>query len=74
MERKLYRELWKIRFNKMLALEKQGVTVYQKLLSECRNKYRGHSVEAPLERLIADEKRHVILVGRLLRILEAQPD
>ena len=74
MERRFYKELWSIRFNKMLKLEKQGIAVYEALLQECRNKYKGHSVEAHLERLIVDEKKHVILVEELLRILVAQPD
>jgi rubrerythrin len=74
MERKFYKELWDIRFNKMLVLERQGIVAYQGLLQECKTKHKGHSVEAHLERLIADEKRHAILVEELLQILDAQPD
>ena len=74
MERRFYKELWSIRFNKMFELEKQGIVAYEGLLRECKNKHKGHSIEAHLERLIADEKRHAILVEELLRILNTQPD
>ena len=74
MERRFYKELWSIRFNKMLELEKQGIVAYEGLLHKCKNKHKGHSIESHLERLIADEKRHAILVEELLRILDAQMD
>ena len=74
MERRLYKELWNIRFNKMLELENQAVVAYQELLRECRNKHKGHAIEAHLERLITDEKKHATLVEELIRILDVQPD
>ena len=74
MERRFYRELWSIRFNKMLGLEQQSVTDYQELLKECRKKYKGHSIEPNLERLISDEKKHVLLVQELIEILNKQAD
>ena len=74
MERKLYRELWAIRFKKMLALEKQSVKDYESLLKECRARFFEHSIEPHLERLIRDEKKHVLLVQELQRILARQPD
>ena len=62
MKRKFYKELWSIRFNKMLGLEKQSIVDYQALLEECKKRYKGHSIKPHLERLIADEKRHALLV------------
>lgn len=73
MERKYYKELWDLRFKKMLELEEKGVAAYQALLEEVRKKHKGHAVETHLEKLITDEKRHVVLVGELLKILESQP-
>jgi rubrerythrin len=73
MERRLYQELWKIRFDKMLQLEEQSVTDYEKLLEECKTKYKGHSLEPHLEQLIKDEKKHSLLCKELLAILERQP-
>ena len=74
MERRFYKELWSIRFNKMLELEKQSVVAYQALLDESKKKHKGHSIEPHLEGLIADEKKHVTLVEELLQILDAQPN
>ena len=74
MQRKLYRELWNIRFLKMLELEKKSIQSYEALLEECRKKHKGHSIEPHLERLIADEKKHERLVRQLLEILRAQLD
>ena len=74
MERRLYRELWKIRFDKMLQLEDQSVLDYQKLLEECKTKYKGHSLEPHLGQLIKDEKKHSLLCKELLAILERQTD
>ena len=73
MERRFYKELWRIRFNKMLELEKQAVVDYQALLNESRKKHKGHSIEPNLEKLIADEKRHALLVQELIEILGRQP-
>ena len=74
MERRLYRELWQLRFAKMLELEKKSVRDYAALLEECRRLHKNHSIEPHLERLIADEKKHTLLVEELLDILKAQPD
>ena len=73
MDRRLYQELWNIRFKKMLELEKKSVTDYESLLRECQKKYGEHSIQPHLERLIQDEKKHVTLVEELLNILHRQP-
>ncbi len=74
MERRLYKELWKIRFEKMLSLETQSVTDYQSLLEECKKNYKNHAIQAHLEKLIVDEKKHERLVQELLEILRQQAD
>ena len=74
MERRLYRELWNIRFQRMLKLEKNSAAVYEKLLAECRESNRDHSVVTHLERLVQDEKRHARLCEELLEILGRQID
>lgn len=73
MDRKLYKELWRMRFEKMLKLEEQAVLDYQELLDECRSKHREHPIEPHLERLIVDERKHARLVRELLSILAKQP-
>ena len=74
MDRRLYKELWAIRFKRMLHLEKKGVHDYESLLKECKDDHRNHAIEPHLERLIQDEKKHVMLVEELIRILERQLD
>jgi rubrerythrin len=73
MDRSLYRELWDMRFRKMLELEESGVHAYEGLLAELRRAQREHALVPHLERLIADEKKHALLVRELLEILERQP-
>ncbi len=72
MKRKFYDELWRIRFRKMLALEKESILIYQGLLNECRKARNFTSVMPHFERLIADEKKHVMLVEELIQILDRQ--
>ena len=72
MERKLYKELWDIRFRKMLHLEQKSVVDYEALLAECKKKYKGHSIEPIFEELIRDEKKHTLLVQELIQILNRQ--
>lgn len=72
MKRKFYKELWHLRFTKMLGLEKQSAGEYEALLGECKKYYKDHAVIPIFEKLIADEKRHARLVEDLLRILERQ--
>ena len=72
MERKLYKELWQLRFDKMLKLEQQSVDDYQGLLQECEKSYKDHAIANHLKKLIQDEQKHVNLVQELIRILERQ--
>ena len=74
MNRELYKELWSIRFTKMLELEKKSVVDYEALLDECRRNCKDHAIEPHLERLIRDEKKHTALVEELINILKSQPD
>lgn len=72
MDRRLYKQLWSLRFKKMLQLEEKAAGDYEALLAECRTKYNSHSIIPELERLIADEKKHAQLVKELLEILARQ--
>ncbi len=73
MERRFYKELWQIRFQKMLKLEEDSVKAYEKLSKEAQKITGSEAVRPHLERLIADEKRHSLLVNELLKILNKQP-
>jgi rubrerythrin len=72
MDGSLYKELWTIRFNKMLELETRSVEEYQALLKECRGQVQDHAILPHLERMIRDEKKHAGLVRELLEILARQ--
>lgn len=72
MEPRFYKELWSLRFNKMLALEKKSVVDYQALIEECKKRFKNHSIIAHLKRLVADEKKHILLVQELIQILNRQ--
>ena len=75
MQRSLYKELWAMRFQKMLVLERQGVRGYRNLLKECRDKLQEESlIQTHLKKLIADETKHVKLVEELLNITSCQQD
>lgn len=74
MKRKFYKELWGMRFKKMLTLEKDSVVAYSSMLKECKKKHQMDSIIPHLERLVADEKRHALLCKELCAILERQPE
>ncbi|OGW87317.1 MAG: hypothetical protein A3C35_08615 [Omnitrophica bacterium RIFCSPHIGHO2_02_FULL_46_11] len=75
MQRKLYKELWGMRFQKMLELEEQSITAYQALLQEFKKKYKDETkLQNDFKQLISDEKKHAELVRTLLKIVGEQPD
>ncbi|MBI3999204.1 MAG: hypothetical protein HY351_01190 [Candidatus Omnitrophica bacterium] len=75
MQRSLYKELWTMRFQRMLVLERQGVLGYRDLLKECRGKLQEEPlIQTHLKKLIADETKHVKLVKELLDITSRQQD
>lgn len=74
MNRRFYRELWALRFKKMLELEKKSVKDYGALLKECKKTFGEHPMNPHLEKLIADESKHVRLVQEMIEILDRQPD
>ena len=74
MERKHFKELWRLRFEKMLALEKQGAEEYQTLLNERQGECQASSVIPHLKLLINEEKKHIHLVEELLEMVNRQPD
>ena len=72
MQRKLYKELWAMRFQKMLDLEEQSVVAYESVLKECKKP--NSELETDLKKLILDEKKHAKLVSELLKIVNRQED
>ncbi len=74
MKREFYRELWSLRFNRMLKLEEKSIVDYQALLDECKKHFKDHSIVTHLTKLVADEEKHAMLVGELIEILNRQPE
>ena len=75
MQRKLFRELWVLRFEKMLRLEEEGIVTYESFLDECRKNHKSEKeVQEQLKTLITDEKKHARLVRELLKIVKRQED
>lgn len=72
MRRKFYKELWRLRFEKMLRLEREAMNEYEALLKECEKTHKDHPVADHLKRLAEEERKHASLVEELQRILEAQ--
>lgn len=77
MDRKHYKDLWLIRFEKMLQFEKDAAKGYTKLMkkADCLPKPLKikRFIYNCLEEIYKDEKRHAALVRRLIKIAERQP-
>lgn len=72
MQKKLYKELWNLRFQKMLALEEQSIQDYEKILSECTKQNIQGTVKGRLKQVISDEMTHAKLVNELIQIVNRQ--
>ena len=75
MQRRLYKELWLLRFQKMLQLEEESVKQYENLLEESQRMYKNDiEIQDIFRKLIVDEQRHAKLVQELLDIADKQPE
>ena len=75
MQRKLFKELWVMRFQKMLRLEEESVETYEEFLGECKKgREEDPEIEQHLKTLITDEKKHARLVQELIKIVKRQED
>ena len=71
MERKLFKEVWIMRFEKMLRLEEESILVYEDFL---KNKKLSKEDEKQVKALMIDEKNHAKLVKELIKIVKQQED
>ncbi len=74
MQKKLYKELWNLRFQKMLVLEEQSARDYKDILKECTKLKTAETVKEKLKQLIADENQHAKYVRELIEIVNRQED
>ena len=63
------RELWQIRFQKILELEEESFNFYQKLLKEKSELLEKTGVKSIINQICADEGRHIRIAKDLLRIV-----
>ena len=74
MQGRFHKELWTMRFQRMLDLELRAAETYEFLLEECKQKEEEMSVQEELAKLVADEKKHAKLVQQLLEIVAKQAE
>ena len=70
MSDKHLRELWKLRFQKILGLEKEALIFYSDLLKKHESILNGTNAKDLLESIAKDEAQHVQIAKELVRILE----
>ena len=62
------RELWQIRFQRILALEEESFEFYKKLLNEKREILEKTGVKHTIKQIMSDEGRHIRIAKDLLRL------
>lgn len=71
-----YKELWTLRFQKLLKVEKESARRYKSLIkkSVCvkKSKEVKQTIVSSLEEIYRDEIKHVKLVKKLISILSEQ--
>ena len=63
------RELWRLRFLKILQLEEESFEFYKKLLKEKRILLEKSGLKPLLMRILRDEGRHIRLAKDLVRLV-----
>ena len=73
MNPKHVRELWQIRFLKILELEQESFNFYQKLLKEKPALLEEAGIKPLIKQIMQDEGRHIRIAKDLLRIVGGNP-
>lgn len=68
MRDKDFKELWEIRFLKIVTLEKGGFLFYRHLLRKNKELFEGTEAKVILEGIVHDELRHSKIARTLLKI------
>ena len=66
------RELWSIRFLRILQLEQESFDFYQKLLNEKSAVLEETGVHSILKQILRDEGRHIKIAKELIRLVGQQ--
>lgn len=67
------RELWRLRFQKILQLEEESHEFYQKLLKEKTALLEEAGVKSILKEILGDEARHIKIAKELLHLASQVP-
>lgn len=65
-----FKELWEIRFLKIVDLEKEGFLFYRQLLREYKDVFEDSEAKKILEGISRDELRHTKIVRSLLKMIK----
>lgn len=64
-----FKELWEIRFLKIVDVEKEGFLFYRQLLREHKDVFEGSEAKKILEGMARDELRHTRIARALLKMV-----
>lgn len=70
MRDKEFKELWEMRFQKILKLEKEGFLFYRHLLRKNKALFSGTQAKNVLQQLALDELKHAKMVRLLMKIVK----
>ena len=66
------RELWQIRFGKILELERESFNFYQKLLKEKAAMLKEAGLDSTIKQIMQDEGKHIHIAKELLQMAEGE--
>lgn len=69
-ESKQLKQLWLMRFEKMLELEKEALFFYSDLMKKHKLFLEGTKAKAVLESILKDEAHHTQYAAELVRIVQ----
>lgn len=64
------RELWRIRFLKILELEEDSRNFYQKILEEKADLLEEAGVKSIVKQIMRDEERHIRIARELVSLVD----
>ena len=70
MNQKQARELWKLRFLRILQLEEESFEFYRRLLKQKSSLLAKGGVQPILKEILRDEGRHIRIAKELLRLVD----
>lgn len=68
MDDEVLKELWKIRFEKLLKLEKDSAGMYEQLLDQYPDLLSESGLDQILKQIIKDEKKHIKVAEELFQL------